>query len=389
MTDSSRHHSNAFNLLWGASLFTLLWGAKDVQAQSAAPPISPATVAEGPQEAHPASPTDPRVADLVQKLDDDRYAVRQAAQRELHEIGAPALKLTAQAAADGTLESSTRAVNILLDWIDSKDPELSLAALEIVAGLTKRPIESAIAKDRLAIIREAVAIEAIRSLGGVVENDRGYGVGVIGGPNAPKQIVLSDEWKGGVEGLKHIGDVRTATTLSLWSAPLDDAALPQLGGFTNLRRIELYGLALTPELVDKTREKLPNTIVEVRGGARLGIRGLDSQEVLPNSPAAKAGLIPHDVVKEFAGVEINTFEDLTAQISKCKPGDTVDIKIMRGEQIIDKQVTFDRWGDDVASATSPPVPPVNQQGLFGRIPAPAPAPQPIVDPTRLVDPTRR
>lgn len=380
MTDFSRHHSRALSWLVAAGLFGLLLGRKDAHAQSAAPPISSATVAEDSQEAEAASPTDQRVAELVQKLDNDRYAVRQAAQRELQSLGAPALKLTAQTATDGTLESSTRAVSVLLDWIDSKDPELSLAALEVVAGLTKRPIESAMAKDRLAVIREVVAIEAIRSLGGVVENDRGYGVGVIGGANAPKQIVLSDQWKGGIEGLKHIGDVRSATTLSLWSAPLDDAALPHLGGLTNLRRIELYGLALTPELVDKTREQLPNTIVEVRGGARLGIRGLDSQEVLPNSPAAKAGLIPHDVVKEFAGVEIKTFEDLTAQISKCKPGDTVDIKIMRGEQIIDKQVTFDRWGDDVASATSPPVPPVNQQGLFGRIPAPAP--QPIVDPTR-------
>jgi membrane-associated protease RseP (regulator of RpoE activity) len=277
---------------------------------------------------------------------------------------------------------------VLLDWVDAKDPQLSVAALEVVASLTKRPMEAALARDRLAILREAIAIEAIRSLGGVVENDRNYGVGLVVGGNAPKQIVLSDDWKGGVDGLKHIADVRTATTLSLWSAPLGDAAVSKLGDFTNLRRIELYGLSLTPELVDDVRKKLPNTMVEVRGGARLGIRGIDSIEVLPNSPAAKAGIMPRDLVTEFAGVEIKSFEDLTAQISKCKPGDTVTVKVKRGEQLLDKQVTFDRWGDDVASAIATPAAPVGQQGLFA--PIPAPAPQPIPDGMRrLADPSRR
>lgn len=359
------------------------WAAAFDEAQPQAEPapsaaVEPATPAEPAAEAAPAP--DPRVAEAIKKLDDDRYAVRQAAQRELSEMGAPALELTAKTAAEGSLESSTRAVNVLLDWVDSKDPQLGVAALEVVAGLAKRPMEAAMARDRLAILREAIAIEAIRSLGGIVENDRSFGAGFVAGGNAPKQIVLSDDWKGGIEGLKHIADVRSATTLSLWSAPLDDAALPPLGAFSNLRRIELYGLSLTPELVDEVRKKLPNTMVEVRGGARLGIRGIDSIEVLPNSPAAKAGIMPHDVVTEFAGVEVKLFEDLTAQISKCKPGDTVPIKVRRGEQIVDLKVTFDRWGDDVASAIAPPATPVGEQGLFA--PIPAQPLQPIPDPAR-------
>lgn len=66
---------------------------------------------------------------------------------------------------------------------------------------------------------------------------------------------------------------------------------------------------MTPELVEKAREKLPNTILEVRGPARLGIRGLDAIEIVPNSPAAKAGLVVHDRIVEFAGKKIETLSN--------------------------------------------------------------------------------
>lgn len=330
-----------------------------------------AAAPEAPNAAIAKPPASPDLAETIKQLDDDQYAMRQAAQRQLIAMGSPALEATAEVAATGSLESSTRAVNILWKWADSKDKSVNRAALEKLAALANRPVEAADAQRRLAILLELEAIEKIVELGGQVEADRSYGL--VSGDGAPLQVIIGKNWEGGVDGLKHVADIRRATTLSLWSAPLDDEAMPRLATLKNLRRIELYGLQLTPELVDQAREKLPNTMIEVRGPARLGIRGLDAIEIVPNSPAAKAGLVVHDRITEFNGTKIDTFEQLTAEIGKCKAGDSVLIKFMRGTETRGAKVTFDAWGDDLGTP-APGDAPAAAQGLFGPIPRAVPAP---------------
>ena len=51
--------------------------------------------------------------------------------------------------------------------------------------------------------------------------------------------------------------------------------------------------------------------------------------VLPGSPAALAGLREGDVITTFAGVKIANLEDLMAQLSSKKPGDEVEIVVLR------------------------------------------------------------
>jgi hypothetical protein len=314
----------------------------------------------------------PEVAAAVRELDSDRYATRQAAQRRLNAIGLPALDATADAAANGSLESSTRAVSILWKWAESNESPLNRLALEEIASLKNRPVESADAQQRLAVLREEEAIRQVAKLGGRVEADRTFGF--IGGAGQPLQVIVGKDWEGGVEGLKHIADIPRATTLSLWSAPLGDEALPRLEELGAVRRLELYGLKMTPELVEKTRGKLPNTIVEVRGPARLGIRGIDAIEIVPNSPAAKAGLVVHDRIIEFNGKPIDTgkptedFNALTTEIGKCEAGQTVKIKFRRGQEIREAEVTFDAWGTDVSPGAPLADVPPQQQGLFGPVP---------------------
>ena len=343
--------------------------------EEASAPSDTAPIEEGAPQSSASESTDDafttgvtgEIAEAISQLDDDRYAVRQAAQKELTKLGDPALELTAEVAANGSLESSTRAVNVLWKWAESKDSPLNRRALEKIAELANRPVESADATRRLAVLRENEAIAKLLELGAHIESDRAYGA--LAGANVPLQIVIRPSWKGGVEGLKHVADVQRATTLSLWSAPLGDEALPELEKLGSLRRIELYGLTINDELIDKSREKLPNTIVEVRrGGARLGIRGLNAQEIVPNSPAAKAGLIVNDTITEFGVKPIKTFEDLTAEIAKCKPGDTVEIKFKRGVDDRSAKVTFDRWGDDLGAGKPTPDADPSEQGLFGPIP---------------------
>lgn len=379
--------------MWALAAAFTLSCQQALVAQPVAPVIEAPPAAEA-TESTPAAvvpepaalePVPPEVAEAIKQLDDDRYAIRQSAQRRLAEIGAPALEHTAQVAGGGSLESATRAMNVLWKWAESTEQPLNRHALEKIAVIASRPIEAAEATRRLVVLREKEAIDAIVKLGGRVEPDRSYGF--VGGDGAPLQVIVGKDWKGGVDGLKHVADIPRATTLSLWSAPLEDEAMPRLATLKNLRRMELYGVQMTPELVDQAREKLPNTMIEVRGPARLGIRGLDAIEIVPNSPAAKAGLVVHDRITEFNGVPIETFEQLTTEIGKCKAGDSVGIKFRRGAETREAKVTFDAWGDDVNPGAPTDVPP-EQQGLFGRPPAfvprralpfrATPAPVPIV-----------
>jgi hypothetical protein len=240
-----------------------------------------------------------------------------------------------------------------MKWSESLDPALHLPALEKLAGLTNRPTEAAVAREKLAVVRENAAIAAIESLGGhVQQQDRALAV-AVGADMSALQVVIGPQWKGGVDGLKHVGDVRRASTLSLWSAPLDDAAVPRLLELKHIQRLELYGMAISPEGVAKIEKEAPQLMLDVRpGGARLGVRGLIVEEVVPNSAAEKGGIVVGDTIVKFEGTELtgetptDKFQHLTREIAKCQPGDERTIEVLRQGKPVALKVTFDRWGDD-------------------------------------------
>lgn len=57
--------------------------------------------------------------------------------------------------------------------------------------------------------------------------------------------------------------------------------------------------------------------------------GVQLAGVVAGSPAALAGLQPGDVIVRFAEAEVRTLEDLTAALSGKKPGDRVEIVVVR------------------------------------------------------------
>ncbi len=59
------------------------------------------------------------------------------------------------------------------------------------------------------------------------------------------------------------------------------------------------------------------------------VEGVQIAQVLPDSPAAKAGLLAHDVLVEFAGKKITDFESLREVMAERKIGDEVTLKVMR------------------------------------------------------------
>jgi membrane-associated protease RseP (regulator of RpoE activity) len=60
--------------------------------------------------------------------------------------------------------------------------------------------------------------------------------------------------------------------------------------------------------------------------------GVKLAGVSPGSPAALAGLREGDVIVGFAGAKIQNIEDLTNEMRAKKPGDEVEIVILRGAE---------------------------------------------------------
>ena len=358
--------------------------AADEPARDEQAAIEP-TPAVGPASTDPTINPD-QLAAWILELDSDRFAVREDAQQRLLTAGPAALDAVAAAASKGSLESSTRAVGILIAWSRSADNSLSLGALERLSMLTNRPAEAAMATERLADVREKAAMEAIVSMGGHVEFDRQ--TVIFSGPFPSLQVIIGPRWKGGTGGLGQVSAVRRASTVSFYSSAIDgDAAVTQLAALAHIQRVEFYGTPISDDALARLREALPHAMIDVRGGARLGIAGSQMPggagvaEVQPGTAAEKAGLMPNDLITEIAGVPVADFDSLTKEIAKKKAGDTVVLKVIRTGQMlgqpqpraaqpIEITVRFEEWNDQQAVNPNAPSPLSGMPlGMPGGLPA--------------------
>ncbi len=310
----------------------------------------------------------------VAQLDDDLFATREKAQEQLEQAGLVAIEAIAKESQNGSLESATRAINILLSWSESLDRTLRVAALEELISLPNRPKEAKIASELLADAREEEALEAIVALGGY-HNIQPHSRRRANRPQLPPQVVIGSKWKGGVAGLKHLDAVRHAMIISFYSAPVDDSAIEPLLKLNWVRRFEFWGTRKVSEnAITRLKKQLPNTTVEVRpSAARLGIQRDQSGSakiggVIKDSAAEKAGLQVNDLITELDGEKIQDFATLTDRIIQHEPGDTVKLTILRNRKVKQITVTFDRWGlsqaqirdfngnnEDTPKATPPPI----------------------------------
>jgi S1-C subfamily serine protease len=78
--------------------------------------------------------------------------------------------------------------------------------------------------------------------------------------------------------------------------------------------------------------------VQIEEADKKGVRVMG---VMPGSPGEKAGLKEGDVIVAVDGVEVKEVFDLTYQVSLHKPGDTGPVEVLRGEERMALQVTYD------------------------------------------------
>jgi S1-C subfamily serine protease len=111
---------------------------------------------------------------------------------------------------------------------------------------------------------------------------------------------------------------------------------------------QLNGLDPTPAFT-KVNEPTPP-----QGGGRGGygayfgsvpdmteeVAGVRFADVRPNSPAANAGLRAQDVMIRFAGKEVKNLQDFNYVLQTCKPGETVEVVVLRDGKAMTVQVTL-------------------------------------------------
>lgn len=334
-------------------LIAMVFGIGQAMADETAEALAPQVTSE-------------QVADWVGKLDSNLFDDRERAQKNLIQAKAAALDAVAEAARTGSLECSTRAINILLSWSEAEDHELVLASLEKLSTMENHPKQSTLAKELLADVRENMSLESIKKLGGSFQMIYLPTGGLMGRQQKNVQVFIGAEWKGGVEGLKHLESVPNIYVLGFHSPPFGDEGLAVLEKIPRLNRVELYGTKnMTPGAIEFAQKKLtPAVTFDIRSGAFLGVQGgqitdrAQVLEVVEGSAADLAGIKQNDIITKLDGKEIKDFTTLTGLIGQHEPGDSVTLTVLRPRENalpeeLDLKVTFAQWGKGGAGSKRP------------------------------------
>lgn len=308
-------------------------GAEDVAPANALPP--PATPGE--------------IAAWITELDDNQYLAREEATRLLFEAGRAALDPLMAAANGDRPEPADRAVWILRRFGRSRDNELAVAALERLIQVRGRP--ALVEKAELELAERSVVAcqERLAQLGAEVAMRRPPFDMFTTVPLL--HVRLGDKWQGSTEDLRHVSQLRHELHFRLEGAAIDDAAVKLFEEKEKLALLQLFDTKVTPSAVDALKQRHPDAIVYMKNQALLGIgagnhaAGVLVQEVRPGTAAAAAGIVPGDLIATIDGHALPDFDRLTVRIAQHRPGDTVDVEIVRGEERKKLSVTLGRWPD--------------------------------------------
>jgi hypothetical protein len=196
------------------------WSCLTTPSRSAAPPLR-----------------DGKIARWVQQLDDDQFAVREAAHANLLRAGRPAIPAVSDAASSGSLEVTTRVFRIFRSLVTSMDNSTAEAAREALMKLTAsgHPQVAARARQVLRAELDHVA-RKLREAGCSVEfkGDRVVYVSLNSVAKVAPLVPL----------LRCLPDVQA---LSGRNRQVDDAVLAQLTGMRKLEDLNLFESGLTDE----------------------------------------------------------------------------------------------------------------------------------------------
>jgi hypothetical protein len=283
-------------------------------------------------------------------LDDNRYLVREQATRQLLAAGEAALEPLLAAANSERPEPADRAIWVLRRLGASKDVALRRKALERLAQVKNRPRVAAAARQALAEFRHREAIQALEQLGARFGSPQFGGEGSTE-PHMTVRVILDRGWRGGDEGLVHLGHLLGLQQVIVIGTDLSVAGLAKLQKVEMLEELWLYGTNLHAEDLPEIKKLLPQVTVDYRRGALLGVGGnsfagegpAQVMTVTAGGAAALAGIKVGDIIQKFEGEPVASFKDLTVKIGKCSPGDEVKLQLLRDGKPLTLTVKLGEW----------------------------------------------
>ena len=294
------------------------------------------------------------VDDWVGQLGADQFARREAAAQSLVDVGKAATGPLERAIRGGDLEVASRGIDVLRQMLDAADDDTVAAAEESLDRLTAdgdgtvaRLAEAATEFHRLG--RSALAREQLEALGAVFrERPPVEGRGL--------EVELTTTWQGEPADIRQLGYLQRLAVVSIHGVPIDADTLAVLGSLKGVQRIDLFGTGAGPAEARLLAERLPDARIDVRRGGRLGVSSTafggpcEIRTVEPGSAADQAGLRSGDVVLSLVGTDVASFDELTARLGECAPGEMVRLAVARhggtadGEpERIECQVRLDAW----------------------------------------------
>lgn len=361
------------------------------------PTLAAATLAT----AAPSDATTDAISQWIAELDSENYEAREAAGKKLAEVGLPAVEPLKQAAMNGNLEVTVRAVEALENIYRTAGKQYQAVQTRIIEQSAEDAAEAADKDDKDEDINDPSNLEQpfIRNLEEFGISVEPYSQSIDAAERALEEIaastnrsaasraarILGTNYK--VRELRALGEI---TRLGGIVEPTRKNMPPNLGargaiaaqdlaggyfirigknwtgGDDGVKHIErltqltvLYVIRGTPiseKALADLKLKLPNLTIQTRGDAYLGIRAQAAQfgnigcmvEDAPvGGPAHRVGIRPGDTIISFDGKRINDFPSLLKIIEEHAPGDKIKAELIRdvqrGGQPVSLEITLDEW----------------------------------------------
>ncbi len=278
------------------------------------------------------TPSKGDIEQWITELNASEFVKREEATRQLIDAGAVVIEPLMDASKSSGLEVSVRITAILRAWFTSGREELvetAETALEQLRESKNRSVANradAVLNQYALTIRQDRALAQIKKLGGTIKSSES----VTRQPfpqNDPDAffVILGLNWQGGDEGLKHIRRLPNLSTMYVIQHPKTQKILTP---------------NVTAEGIAELQKAMPQLAIVPRGPAYLGIsprerfggNGCVIGIVQLDTPAAKAKLVPGDVITLFDGKPVADFDGLINFIAAKNPGDVVKLEILRGDE---------------------------------------------------------
>ncbi len=341
----------------------------------------------------------------IEKLTSDRFVAREQATLELVRIGGAAVAPLKTSIKKGNRETVSRGAYVLFKLAMDEESEAAGAAYLALRELLESNNRSVVGVarkhiDQVHVTRQAGAMAKLIELGAVLKDERILINRLGRQAEAAQTLEIGDDWKGKTDDLRHLRWLYTVSHLAyrtekaqgewfqyaaqmdsleriavrggqfadshlqlfmknqsklrimeLKYVPVSDKSIEAMKKhLTSVVSLKLYGTKLTVAGAERLRGLLPQVDVDVRRGGFLGVScqthplGCHVSLVQPKSAAEKSGFATGDVIFQYGGTRVTSFESLTTQIAKHAVDDAVKVHLARGFQATSLMVVYNKDG---------------------------------------------